>query len=517
MPDSDHEIPFLIGSDFAERRNVAWRVELGTPDPHNPLIEPESPWDDGVTFMHGTVLRDSIDGLWKAWGTATPNGTFHRRLVYYESEDGVDWRRPELDVYAFEGHERTNILLSFDTGGNSIYASVLVDADAPEGQRYQMYVMRRPHEPEHKDRSDIVKGFETPDGPARDRGLYRYASRDGIHWQPDVGPLLINDADILRPDAIADGIFIYRQPDGTFVAYHKTGIPGFPGNFIPYELGPGSCRVLVRRTSSDGIHWKRHEHCMMPDWRDPADTQFMEMSVTPAAGGYIGVLTVYRTGNETLELQFAASRDGRYWWRPDRRACVSQPPLGDYGGGMTWGTHHVVSDGDRIHYYYGGMEGIHGDIFDTEAIDAAAREGKSYRALPLLHGERINRESTKLIQHGALCRATWWRGRLWGLTVASGGNIEGSATTSGEMRRGEVLHVNACTVKDGEILAELVGADGSAVPGFDREACDGFSGDALAAGMTWKGNATAPADGLRARFILRRARLYGFEFGRDHG
>lgn len=59
--------------------------------------------------------------------------------------------------------------------------------------------------------------------------------------------------------------------------------------------------------------------------------------------------------------QFAASRDGRYWWRPDRRARVSQPPLGDYGGGMTWSTHHVVSDGDRIHYYYGGMEGIHGD------------------------------------------------------------------------------------------------------------------------------------------------------------
>ena len=40
MSGIDREIPFLIGSDFAERRNVAWRVELGTPDPDNPLVEP---------------------------------------------------------------------------------------------------------------------------------------------------------------------------------------------------------------------------------------------------------------------------------------------------------------------------------------------------------------------------------------------------------------------------------------------------------------------------------------------
>ena len=149
----------------------------------------------------------------------------------------------------------------------------------------------------------------------------------GYTGSRDVGPLLINDADILRPDAIADGIFIYRQPDGTFVAYHKTGIPGFPGNFIPYELGPGSCRVLVRRTSSDGIHWERHEHCMMPDWRDPADTQFMEMSVTPAAGGYIGVLTVYRTGNETLELHSRLRGTAATGGGPTGAPAYLSPPL----------------------------------------------------------------------------------------------------------------------------------------------------------------------------------------------
>ena len=92
------QIPFLIGADFDSRRNVAWRVELGQADPRNPLIEGDMAWNDGGPFQHGTVLRDPIDGKWKAWGTAVPNGTFDRRLVCYESDDGVIWRRPELEL-----------------------------------------------------------------------------------------------------------------------------------------------------------------------------------------------------------------------------------------------------------------------------------------------------------------------------------------------------------------------------------------------------------------------------------
>ena len=314
MHQFNQEIPFLIGSDFDQRRNVAWRVELGEPDPRNPLIEPEMPWDDGETFLHGTVLRDPIDGLWKAWGTAAPNGTFDRRLVYYESENGIDWRRPELGIHSFGPQQETNIILDLESGGTSICANVFVDPEAPESRRYQMYVLRRPDEPDDVESRGVVAGFHTPDGhQITDRGVYRYVSSDGVRWRPEVGPVLVNDPDPMRADGTADGILIYRQTDGTYVAYHKTITASFPGAIIPYELGTGGCRVIVRRTSDDGVHWSPHEPCLAPDWRDPADTQFMELSVTPLTGGHVGVMTVYRTGNQTLEFQLAASRDGRYW------------------------------------------------------------------------------------------------------------------------------------------------------------------------------------------------------------
>jgi hypothetical protein len=40
-------IPLLMPDDFSELHLCAWRVELGEPDPENPIIEGEMPWDRG--------------------------------------------------------------------------------------------------------------------------------------------------------------------------------------------------------------------------------------------------------------------------------------------------------------------------------------------------------------------------------------------------------------------------------------------------------------------------------------
>jgi hypothetical protein len=65
-------MPLLMPGDFESLQLVAWRVEPGVPDPHNPLLEPALRWDSGGIMAHGTVLRDPIDGLWKAWQVSTP-------------------------------------------------------------------------------------------------------------------------------------------------------------------------------------------------------------------------------------------------------------------------------------------------------------------------------------------------------------------------------------------------------------------------------------------------------------
>ncbi|MGH2644275.1 MAG: hypothetical protein ACRDE2_10020, partial [Chitinophagaceae bacterium] len=69
--DSDR-FPLLMPDDFDSLFLVAWRQELGVPDPRNPLLTPAMPWDSGGIMAHGTVLHDPIDGLWKAWQVSTP-------------------------------------------------------------------------------------------------------------------------------------------------------------------------------------------------------------------------------------------------------------------------------------------------------------------------------------------------------------------------------------------------------------------------------------------------------------
>ena len=103
-------LSMILDDDIAERDNFGWRVEPATPDPANPLIEPEMPWDKGAVFAHGTFLKDPIDGLWKGWHVCTPsegrNFEAYRRLCYSESEDGVNWTRPELDLNSYAGHPK---------------------------------------------------------------------------------------------------------------------------------------------------------------------------------------------------------------------------------------------------------------------------------------------------------------------------------------------------------------------------------------------------------------------------
>ena len=156
-------LPFLMADDFRDMELVAWRIEQGRPDPANPLLEPEMPWDAGGVFSHGTVLKDPIDGRFKAWQVSTPlskrlgPGTWHhdRWLTYLESDDGVRWHRPKLGLIPWKGHPKTNLIMELWCA----YASVNIDPK--RAFPYEMFVFRYPGYPGASGR---VKGLALPKG-----------------------------------------------------------------------------------------------------------------------------------------------------------------------------------------------------------------------------------------------------------------------------------------------------------------------------------------------------------------
>ena len=487
-------LPFLVADDFAEMELVAWRVEPGRPDPANPLLEPEMPWDAGGVFSHGTVLKDPIDGRWKAWQISTPlsrrfgPGTWRhdRWLSYLESDDGVRWRRPKLDLIEWPGHKRTNLIMELWCS----YASVNIDPD--RDWPYEMFVFRYPGYPGASGR---VRGLPLPEGKTKHPyGLYRFRSRDGKAWQPIVGPIKLNTA---------DSCYIYRRPGGGYVAYHKTELPAFPGGLVPFDIADGGVRLIGYRTSPDGLSWSDPTRLVLtPDWRDPGDTQFMELCPVAVPGGFAATVTVYHNHTQRIDLQWAASRDGITWWRPDRRAALANPPLGEYGGGMIWPMRTPVVDDGKLHVYYSGNESLHGDLFNTEK--SGPRKLKA-------RGERLSRQSSSLPNYGALCRASWTADRLWALVPAIGGPYVGRATTRTRDLGGRAVLVNVVTRGGGELRAELLGAGGQVLDGFAAADCRPVTGDHHRVRLAWRGGDKAPKQAARVRFLLKRSFLYGFD------
>ncbi|MCW5548214.1 MAG: hypothetical protein KIT44_04550 [Opitutaceae bacterium] len=493
-------LPLLMPDDFESLNLVAWRVEEGVPDPANPLLEPEMPWDSGGIMAHGTVLHDPMDGLWKAWQVSTPGEarldglkTEHehqRRLTYLESKDGVHWVRPELPFVSWPGHERTNIIFDLDSGGTAVYASVLIDA-ANKDWPYEMFVMRAPLYGGMKEN----KVGHLP-GPTERLGTYRYRSRDGKAWQLMEGPI--------HPAVGGGGdvSYVYRDAAGSYYSYFKAYPALREGDrIITYDNNPrGGLRSVARRSSPDGSQWGDERLVLARDWRDPDYAQFLEICPVSVEGGYIALINYYDASIQTMSLQMAASRDGIRWWRPDRRPALPNPPLGDYGGGMIWQMHQPIVENGKMHVYYAGSEGLHGEIFDTR-FEPRIEVGNE---------TVIGYQTPTLPFNTALCRATWEFDRLYALVSSVGGITLGEAVTrSGPPLVGRLI-VNTLVKDGGSLRAELLDATGQPCPGFALEDCVPVTGDQRRTAFAWRGGAVAPAEAAKIRFVLHRALLYGY-------
>ena len=215
----------------------------------------------------------------------------------------------------------------------------------------------------------------------------------------------------------------------------------------------------------------------------------------------MATVTVYHNHTQNIDLQWAASRDGVRWWRADRRPALPNSPLGDYGGGMIWPMRTPVIDGDKLHVYYSGTQGLHGDLFNTKASGPRQLAAR---------GEKLSRQSSSTPDYGALCRATWTAGRLWALAPSIGGPHLGTATTRRRNLAGRVICVNATTRPRGALRVELLDDAGRVLPGFSATDCQPIRGDHPLKRVRWTGGGIAPEGAVALRFVLQRAYLYGF-------
>ena len=493
---------------FADDHHVLYRagtrrtVNPATRHPANPLIVPSEPWE--VALAWTSVYRDPLSGRYQLWYQAYAGDRAQERshrcvVCYAESDDGIHFEKPALDLFSFNGIERTNIVL-VGSGGHSLrYAnSVVVDPRAP-----MMGPSQSDGAPPDPSRRYKMAYFDFEKGGGRERpGLCAAFSPDGIHWtkHPEL-PLLPaaygawgegvpfaderEDRSWTVPMSMSDGVDAMWDPEReTFALYGKMWIDGPDGGmFWKHAMG--------RTQSRDFVGWSTPEIVCAPDDQDPPHVEFHTTPVFYYEGLYWGLNQILDRAESggVIDIELILSRDGIDWERPFRAPFfIERSPGTSFDSGSIFSNSTPIVLDDEIRLYYGAYsQGA------TSADDRTHISGVGMATVP--------------------------QGRLAGIAPVhrlefptQGGVLEGVGQITLKplnLAGSERLLLNA-DAAEGAVCVEVLNREGRRVRGFSREDAVPVCGDVLAQSVAWREKSLADlaAGDYMLRLHLQRATVY---------
>lgn len=178
-----------------------------------------------------------------------------------------------------------------------------------------------------------------------------------------------------------------------------------------------------------------------------------------------------------MDVQLAWSWDLINWTRPpERNAFIDRGEPKSWDAGMIVTARAPVIVGDRLYFYYGGTEGVHDE--------PRVRAGIGLATL-----------------------------RLDGFCSMRAGDEPGWLITRREPFREPAVTINARTAPNGSVRAEILDRHNQAIPGFGRDDCFPFQGDATRHLLRWRSDSfpvDAAAPDYKLRFWLQDAELYSY-------
>ncbi len=469
------------------------------PDKHpgNPVLRPEKSWEQ-QGIGHAGILYDEDKKRFRLWAWChddrpeTP-ADLRNRGIYYESEDGIRWTRPELGIVAFEGSKANNLFL----GGGGI-------------QREPFSVFKLPPRLHAKGKFGLFystgKAGKQPEvGHTMEQRIA--FSDDGIHFKDQ------RENPVIKGRSDADNNVVYNPERDVFMQYRRPSVNA-------HEI-----RRIAYCESKDLVSWTQPLVVLDPDELDPP--MLYGLMVTRYQGVYLGTLEMYydavglfNGGRRALNLpqkqaffkdgrvekefhvdiQLAWSRDGILWQRhPARPIFLPNGTFGSHDWGQVYVHQGIIEKGDKLYLYYNGNKHLHLPGPSTSTFNLATLRKDGFVSLDTPGtGYMLTRPLS-----------------------CPGGRLQINAKT----KPGGFIRVavrNGDGVKDGEWL------DGwrfdCAAPRYYKEGATAqrgegegpvFTGDSTAAVLEWKGKANF--DSLKGRSIrlhlwMQNAELYSFFF-----
>jgi len=502
LPPPDSPAPV----DIADRRELfvdryvvdrlagAAMLRLHHPEPRETALVHDAPWEGTGSGYH-SVFRDGnlYRMYYKAYHLDVSGGKLRGDAhpgfcCYAESDDGIRWRKPELNLVEFRGSKANNIVLASGPMG-----SVVLDAAHPA-----VFKDENPAAPTDARYKAIVRS-----AAKTAHGLVPMKSPDGFRWSPMSGaPVITNGAFDSQNLAFWDPVRKqYRAYWRIFTAGVTTG----------ETWKPSGVRAIRTGTSSDFLHWS-----------DSNDLRYVD---SPAEQLYTNQVKPYHRaphlliGFPTRYVERAWSPSLRALPEVEHREARSAAHV-RYGTAVTEGLLMASRDGVLFHRW--------NEAFLRPGVE---REGTWNYGHQYIGWHVVETRSALLGAANELslyASESYWTGtssevrryslRLDGFVSVNAGWGGGEVVTRPVRFEGGRLRLNFATSAAGVVRVELQNAAGQPIPGFTESDCDEVFGDAVDRPVSWKNSADVSklqGTPVRLRFLLKDADLYAFRFARD--
>ncbi len=435
-------------------------LRLHSPVRHEVSVTFDEPWE-GMTEAFVTVFQDG--NIYRMYYETAPIATGtdsaeHAAVCYAESNDGVNWTKPDLGLVEFERSTQNNI--AYDGLGAHCFAPFKDDnPDCDPAQRYKAL------------------------GGARG-ALLVVASPDGIHWSP----IDRQKQRVVDPDPDPSPLHVITQ--GRFDSLNTAIWHSARGSYVPFVRDFGvTARDITTCTSSDFVHWTDPEWL---DWGDAPPEHIYTNAIVPYSRGphlCVGLPMRFHPGRTVpgsgvsgvSDAVFMSSRDGLHWKR--------------------W-PEAFIRPGLQEECWYSRCNLPARGIPVTPATVAGAPDELSIYA-------------TENFYSGGTVRLRRHTLRMDGFVSVNAPYTGGQFTTKPLAFDGRELVINYSTSAVGSITVEIQDAEGNSVEGHRLEQCREIYGDHIERVAKWEGGSDLSSlarKPVRLRFAVKDADLYSIQF-----
>lgn len=480
--DSERQL-FVTDYIIASIENKA-ELRLHHPTPQNIAMIYNKPWE-GAGCGYNSIFKDGniYKMYYKAWhrtvGPTYPNTDDSPLFCCYaESEDGINWNRPQVELFPFHGSSANNIVFTDNMNGIRIRVGepAVFKDENPNASTDARY-----------------KALFPMKASGGKKGLIALKSKDGIHWQA-----------MSNKPVITDGAF-----DSQNTAFWDSKAKEYRAYWRYFDHGIRSIRTAV---SKDFIHWSTpvdlkyldtltqeqlYTNCIKPYYRAPQI--------------YIGFPARYIDRGWSKSMGSLPDSVHRVW-----RSSIS-PRLGT-----------ALTDG----LFMASRNGVHFKRYNNAFLRPGIERpgtwsyGQQYIGWSIVETKSPLKGAPNVISLYAT--EYYWTGapasKLRRYTIRLDGFVSVHAPLSGGMLltkyftfKGDSLELNFSTSAAGSIQIEIQDSKGEPIPGFTEANCKPIFGDSVGRNITWNNNAGSGLSALegriiRLRFILKDADIYSFRF-----